>query len=85
MIVPGDIRPRRDTNHELYVAVLSNTIHLAAGTGRVITCPFIAGRVPADAMAGQTIHLIIEATDDGAPALTRYQRVVVTVTPIRDD
>jgi hypothetical protein len=40
--------------------------------------------VPTDAMAGHTIHLIIEATDDGAPALTRYQRVVVTVPPIRD-
>jgi hypothetical protein len=37
--------------------------------------------VPSDAMAGQTIHLILEATDDGKPALTRYQRVVVTVKP----
>lgn len=36
-------------------------------------------RVPADALAGQTIHLVVEATDDGTPALTRYQRVVVTV------
>lgn len=51
MIAPGDIAPRRDTEHELYVAVLSNAIHLAAHTGRVITCPFIPGRVPADAMA----------------------------------
>jgi hypothetical protein len=43
VITPGDIAPRRDSEHELYVAVLSNAIHLAADTGRVITCPFIAG------------------------------------------
>jgi len=36
--------------------------------------------VPADAIAGQTIHLILEATDNGMPALTRYRRVVVSVT-----
>ena len=36
-------------------------------------------RVPADAVAGQTIQLVLEATDDGRPALTRYQRVVVNV------
>ena len=35
-------------------------------------------QVPADASAGQTIHLVLEATDDGRPALTLYQRVVVT-------
>jgi hypothetical protein len=35
--------------------------------------------IPKDAVAGQTIHMILEARDDGAPALTRYQRVVVTV------
>ncbi len=38
-------------------------------------------RVPPDAASGQTIHLILEATDDGTPSLTRYQRVVVTVRP----
>jgi hypothetical protein len=36
-------------------------------------------RVPADAGPGQTIHLILEATDDGTPTLTRYQRIIVTV------
>lgn len=36
-------------------------------------------QVPADATAGQTIQVILEATDDGTPALTRYRRVVVTV------
>lgn len=34
---------------------------------------------PADAKPGETIHVIAEATDDGAPALTRYAHVVVTV------
>jgi hypothetical protein len=38
-------------------------------------------QVPADARPGQTIHVILEATDGGSPALTRYQRVVLTVQP----
>ncbi len=37
--------------------------------------------VPADAAHGSTIHLILEATDDGTPALTRYQRVIISVRP----
>jgi hypothetical protein len=36
-------------------------------------------QVPADARAGQTIQLVLEGTDTGTPALTRYRRVVVTV------
>jgi hypothetical protein len=36
-------------------------------------------QVPDDAQPGQTIHVILEATDNGAPSLTRYQRVVVTI------
>jgi len=36
-------------------------------------------QIPQDAQDGQTIHLILEATDNGTPALTRYQRVIVTV------
>lgn len=51
MISPGVIAPRRDTDRELYIVVLSNSIHLSAGTGRLITCPFIPGRLPDDAMA----------------------------------
>jgi mRNA-degrading endonuclease toxin of MazEF toxin-antitoxin module len=51
VIAPGDITPRQDSTRELYVAVLSNSIHLAANTGRVITCPFIPGQIPDDAMA----------------------------------
>ena len=35
--------------------------------------------IPNDAAPGQTIHLILEATDNGKPALTRYQRVIITV------
>ena len=51
MIAPGDIAPRQDSSRDLYVVVLSNSIHLAANTGRVIACPFIPGRIPDDAMA----------------------------------
>ncbi|MGR6915499.1 nucleoside hydrolase-like domain-containing protein [[Actinomadura] parvosata] len=36
-------------------------------------------RVPRDARPGQTIHLILRGTDAGSPALTSYQRVVLTV------
>jgi hypothetical protein len=35
--------------------------------------------VPTDAKPGETIHVILEATDNGSPQLTRYQRVIVTV------
>ena len=51
MIAPGDVAPRRDVDHELFVVVVSNAVHLSAATGRVIVCPFIPGEVPADAMA----------------------------------
>lgn len=36
-------------------------------------------RVPADAQNGDSIHLILEVSDAGSPALTRYQRVIATV------
>ena len=36
-------------------------------------------RVPGDAKPGQTIHVVFEVTDNGAPPLTRYQRIIVTV------
>jgi hypothetical protein len=35
----------------LYVIVLSNAIHLAAATGRVIACPFVPGEIPSGTMA----------------------------------
>ena len=38
-------------------------------------------QVPPDAKPGQTIHVILEGTDNGTPPLTRYQRVIVTVVP----
>lgn len=35
--------------------------------------------VPADAPTGSTLHVILQGTDDGAPALTRFQRVIITL------
>lgn len=35
--------------------------------------------VPADAQAGQTIHLILEAQDNSTPSLKQYLRTVVTI------
>lgn len=35
--------------------------------------------VPADGQPGATIHVICEVTDNGTPALTRYQRIVITL------
>ncbi|MVM30277.1 DUF1593 domain-containing protein [Spirosoma sp. HMF4905] len=35
--------------------------------------------IPKDAMGGQTIHLILEATDNGTPTLTKYQRIIIKV------
>jgi hypothetical protein len=45
------------------------------------TSPATDLRVPNDALPGQTIQLVIEATDNGTPPLTRYQRIVVRVSP----
>ena len=36
-------------------------------------------QVPTDASTGQTIHALIQVTDNGSPALTSFQRVIVTV------
>lgn len=41
--------------------------------------PQVSVQVPSDASAGQTVHLIAEATDNGAPKLTSYQRVIITI------
>ena len=35
--------------------------------------------IPKDAVSGQTIHVILEATDNGSPSLTAYQRVIITI------
>src|SRR5207244_8310887 len=45
--------------------------------------PQAALDVPADAI-GRTIHVILEVTDSGEPALTRYRRIVVTGTGMPD-
>jgi hypothetical protein len=37
--------------------------------------------VPNNAFKPGTMHFILAVTDDGTPALTRYRRVIVTVTP----
>jgi hypothetical protein len=36
-------------------------------------------QIPKEARPGAAYHIILEATDDGSPALTRYQRIVLTV------
>ena len=36
-------------------------------------------KVPEDAKSGDTIHLVLQAIDDGTPSLTRYLRTVITV------
>ena len=36
-------------------------------------------KIPSSAKAGDTFHIIVEGTDTGTPALTRYQRVVLMV------
>jgi hypothetical protein len=41
--------------------------------------------VPNDAAKGQTIHLICEVTDSGTSPLTRYQRVIVSVQPLKGE
>jgi hypothetical protein len=38
-----------------------------------------AFQVPQDATSGQTIHAVIQVTDNGAPPLTSFQRVIVTI------
>jgi hypothetical protein len=35
--------------------------------------------IPNNAVGGQTIHVILEASDNGSPALTRYQRVILVL------
>lgn len=35
--------------------------------------------VPDDVLPGDNIHIVLEAVDDGTPALTRYHRVIFKV------
>lgn len=39
-------------------------------------------QIQGDVQSGQTIHVILEASDRGTPSMTRYQRVIVTVVPV---
>ena len=41
--------------------------------------PTTSFRIPADAKAGDTIHIVAEANDNGTLPLTRYARAIVTV------
>ncbi len=36
-------------------------------------------RVPEDAQADDTLHIIVEMTDNGTPPLTRYARFIITI------
>ena len=64
MISPGDVVPRRDTKSEMFVIILSNPIHLAAETGRVITCPYIPGEIP-----NATMAMVVAVVDPNGIAL----------------
>ena len=35
--------------------------------------------IPSDARSGETIHLVLTATDNGQPSLTKYHRTIITV------
>jgi hypothetical protein len=39
----------------------------------------VAVKIPATAKKGDTFHVVVEGTDTGSPALTRYRRVVITI------
>jgi len=80
VITPGDITPRRDTDQELYVVVLSNAIHLAAATGRVITCPFIPGEIPSGTMA--MIVTVQQPTGIVLPELIQWLPIAALDEPI---
>jgi len=64
VIRPGDILPRADLSSELMVAVLSNSMHLQARTGRVICCPYVPGTV-----ADDTLPLVVAVPDPAGTLL----------------
>ena len=51
---------------------------IALSSPETLTTTF---HVPTDATPGQTIHVLIQVTDNGTPTLTSFQRVIVTVAP----
>ena len=56
--------------------VLTNNAPLAVDSPNTAKTTFT---VPADAKPGDTIHLVLQAQDDGDPVLTYYLRTVLTV------
>jgi hypothetical protein len=53
-----------------------------AGSGKAeatIDDANITVKIPADAKKGDTFHIVVEGTDTGSPALTRYRRVVIQI------
>jgi len=53
-----------------------------AGSGKAETSLSdgrITVKMPANAKKGDTFHVVVEGTDTGSPALTRYRRVVITI------
>ncbi|MFD0560112.1 hypothetical protein FB566_4106 [Stackebrandtia endophytica] len=68
MLRTGDICTNLDSP-ALSVCVLSNRMHLDAGTGRVMVCPIIPGRPPLDELVG-----IVPCSGDRAllPEMTHW-------------
>lgn len=54
-----------------------NNVSLAPYSPKLYRIPVTAPKVS----SSQTIHFILQVTDKGTPALTRYKRVIVTVLP----
>jgi hypothetical protein len=53
-----------------------------AGSGKAeatLSDDRIAVKIPAEAKKGDTFHVVVEGTDTGSPALTRYRRVVISI------
>ena len=53
-----------------------------AGSGKAevqIENATVKVQIPATAKKGDNFHVVVEGTDTGSPALTRYRRVVVTI------
>jgi hypothetical protein len=65
VIASGDITRREDANGELLIAVLSNSMHIAARTGRVICCPYVPGRI-----ADDTLPLVVGVENPPGTLLT---------------
>lgn len=65
---------------EVSGALWSPDLKLSAASGETTTVTVPVWTQPADMLQTvQTFHVILEATDTGDPALTRYRRVVISV------